>query len=57
MHFNELSEFQLLALAVTAEEEDTHIYRDFAESLQEEFPASSALFEKWRWKRTGTVTA
>ena len=46
MHFEELTEPQILALAVLAEEEDAHIYRDFAELLREEFPASSALFKK-----------
>src|SRR5882757_664820 len=46
MHLKELTEPQLLALAVSSEEEDAHIYRDFAESLREEFPASAALFEK-----------
>ena len=46
MHFKELNEQQLLALAVTAEEEDGRIYRDFAESLRVEFPSSAELFEK-----------
>ena len=31
MHFRDLNEAQILALAVTAEEEDAHIYRDFAQ--------------------------
>jgi rubrerythrin len=46
MRFKELTEPQILALAIFAEEEDAHIYRDFAESLRQEFPASSELFEK-----------
>ena len=53
MHFKELTESQVLALAVSAEEEDAHIYRDFAESLQDEFPASSELFEKMAAEEDG----
>jgi hypothetical protein len=32
--------------AITTEEEDAHIYRDFAGSLRKEFPASAELFER-----------
>ena len=34
MLFRDLNEAQILALAITAEEEDARIYRDFAESLE-----------------------
>lgn len=44
MKFRDLNEAQILALAITAEEEDSHIYRDFAESLRGGFPASARLF-------------
>ena len=44
MHFRDLTEAQILALAVTAEEEDSRIYRDFAESLRKDFPATATLF-------------
>ena len=44
MHFRDLNEAQILALAITAEEEDARIYRDFAESLHEDFPATAELF-------------
>lgn len=44
MRFNDLSEVQILAVAISSEEEDAHIYRDFAESLRKDFPASSGLF-------------
>jgi len=44
MHFRDLTEEQLLAVAITAEEEDARIYRDFAQRLQAEFPASTELF-------------
>jgi rubrerythrin len=46
MHFRDLNEEQLLAVAITAEEEDARIYRDFAQTLQAEFPASAELFRK-----------
>jgi rubrerythrin len=44
MHFRDLNEAQILALAVSAEEEDGRIYRDFAEKLRTDFPASAELF-------------
>lgn len=44
MHFRDLNEAQILALAVTAEEEDGRIYRDFAEKLRPDFPATASLF-------------
>src|SRR3954454_22686881 len=46
MQFRELTEPQILALAITAEEEDSHIYRDFAESLRANFPATAELFTR-----------
>jgi len=46
MHFRELNEAQLLAVAVSAEEEDGHIYRDFAEALRRDFPATAELFTR-----------
>jgi len=33
MRFDELNEAQLLALAITAEEEDGRIFRDFAQEF------------------------
>src|SRR6266568_1839902 len=44
VHFRDLNEAQILALAITAEEEDARIYRDFAESLRADFPATAELF-------------
>jgi rubrerythrin len=43
--FEELSEAEIIALAIANEEEDARIYRDFAEGLREEFPASTQMFE------------
>jgi rubrerythrin len=53
MRFKDLNEQQLLALAVSAEEEDGHIYRDFAESLRAEFPSSAELFDKMAAEEDG----
>ncbi len=46
MHFRDLNEAQLLALAITSEEEDGRIYRDFAEGLRATFPATAELFTR-----------
>src|SRR6266481_5199078 len=43
MHFRDLNEAQILALAITAEEEDARIYRDFAESLSSGILAIAVL--------------
>jgi len=46
MRFCDMNESQLLALAITAEEEDGRIYRDFANELRQNFPATAELFDK-----------
>jgi len=46
MHFRDLKEPQILALAITAEEEDARIYRDFAESLRADFSSTAELFTR-----------
>src|SRR5882757_7436956 len=53
MHFRDLNEAQILALAITAEEEDARIYRDFAESLRTDFPATAELFTKMAAEEDG----
>ena len=44
-NFTDLNERELLALAISSEEEDGRIYMDFAESLREEFPDSARVFD------------
>ena len=44
--FAELSEQEILALAITNEEEDSRIYRGFAEGLREKYPASAKVFDE-----------
>ncbi|TRD19826.1 iron exporter MbfA [Palleronia caenipelagi] len=43
--FKDLSEQEILALAISSEEDDGRIYRSYAARLREEFPASAAIFE------------
>jgi erythrin-vacuolar iron transport family protein len=43
-NFSELTEREVLALAIANEEEDGRIYLDIAEGLREEYPASSKMF-------------
>jgi len=42
--FAELNEQEILALAISAEEEDARIYADYAHGLKADFPASAKLF-------------
>ena len=44
--FAELTEREVLAVAIAAEEEDSRIYRSFAEKLHADFPASAAVFDE-----------
>jgi rubrerythrin len=44
--FADLTEQEILALAITNEEEDSRIYLGFAEGLREQYPASAEMFEE-----------
>ena len=43
--FSDLSEQEILALAISSEEDDGRIYRSFAHRLRAEYPASAAVFD------------
>jgi erythrin-vacuolar iron transport family protein len=43
--FSDLSEQEVLALAIASEEDDAQIYRSFAERLRADYPASAAVFD------------
>ncbi|WP_112321448.1 iron exporter MbfA [Oceanibium sediminis] len=43
--FDSLSEQEILALAISSEEDDARIYRAYADGLRDEFPASARMFE------------
>lgn len=44
--FESLSARELMALAISSEEEDGHIYRDIAARLEAEFPATAKIFRE-----------
>jgi rubrerythrin len=44
-HFRDLSEQEVLALAISSEEDDARIYRGYAERLRAEYPDSAAVFD------------
>ena len=52
-NFNDLSEREVLALAISLEEEDERVYADFAEGLKDEYPASGSLFDAMRSEESG----
>ena len=43
--FKDLSEQEIIALAISSEEDDARIYRSYAELLREEFAASAKVFD------------
>lgn len=43
--FSDLSEQDIIALAISSEEDDARIYRTYAENLRDDFPASAAIFD------------
>lgn len=51
--FNSLSEREILALAISLEEEDERVYADLAEGLRENFPASAKVFEGMQAEESG----
>ena len=46
--FESLTEREILALAISLEEEDARIYEDFAAGLDEKYPEQAAKFRKMR---------
>ncbi|HLJ86432.1 MAG TPA: ferritin family protein [Candidatus Angelobacter sp.] len=51
--FESLSEQEILALAISLEEEDERIYSDFAEGLRQDFPASATVFAGMKEEEAG----
>jgi rubrerythrin len=51
--FDSLSQKEIIALAISLEEEDERIYSDFAESLRENFPGTAQIFEEMREEEIG----
>jgi rubrerythrin len=44
--FHSLSEREILALAISSEEDDARIYADFADGLKDSYPASAEVFRR-----------
>jgi rubrerythrin len=51
--FDSLSEREILALAISLEEEDEKVYANFAEGLREDFPATAAIFDGMGLEESG----
>ncbi len=45
-NFDELSEAEVLALAISAEEDDARIYASYAQQLRDAYPKSAAMFDE-----------
>jgi len=51
--FDSLNEREILALAISLEEEDERVYAEYAEGLRENFAASAAIFDGMREEESG----
>jgi hypothetical protein len=52
-NFRDLSEPEILALAITLEEQDGRIYGELAGGLRERYPASAAIFDEMQKEESG----
>ncbi len=51
--FKDLSEKEILAVAISNEEEDGRIYGEFADVLRDSYPATAEMFEEMRVEEAG----
>ena len=51
--FDKLTEGEILALAISSEEEDGRIYADFAHTLETDYPASAGIFREMATEESG----
>lgn len=51
--FSDLSEQEILALAISNEEDDARIYRQYAQRLQKDYPSSAKVFEEMAVEEDG----
>ena len=56
-NFKDLSEREILALAISLEEEDARVYADFADGLRETYPATAKLFDDMGAEESGHRTS
>ena len=52
-NFKDLTEQEILALAISLEEEDGRIYGDFVDGLRETYPATAQMFEEMQEQESG----
>jgi len=52
-NFSDLTEREVLAVAISSEEEDSRIYMSFAEDLKERYPDSAKVFEEMAEEERG----
>ena len=52
-NFDDLSEREILALAISNEEEDARIFADFADGLHDDYPASAKVFDEMAAEENG----
>ncbi len=52
-NFRDLSEREILAVAISLEEEDGRIYGEFVEGLRETYPATAKVFEEMQAEEAG----
>jgi rubrerythrin len=52
-NFKDLSEREILALAISLEEEDGRVYGDFVDGLRETYPATAKMFEEMQAEESG----
>ena len=52
-NFDKLTEREILALAISLEEEDERVYADLAEGTRQDFPATAAVFDGMRGEESG----
>ena len=45
-NFKDLSEQEILALAISSEETDARVYADFAAGLKDDYPATAKIFKE-----------
>jgi rubrerythrin len=51
--FKDLTEREILALAIFLEEEDERVYGDFADGLRETYPATAKIFQEMQAEESG----
>lgn len=52
-NFKDLTEREIVALAISLEEEDGRIYGDFVDALRETYPASAKMFQEMQAEESG----